>query len=163
MQRPRRNFSVFRVLLFGRGHRSAVFRLERRLRDIARELDEPFNRCLLANRGRCLVFVDPVDSFEHPVAPEVAPEIIVELLRHQMLPKLIVRNFYQLTQRQNILVKDLVKNVVQNVEFGPLYAVLGLGESDVVQVGFGDGVGLVVVVMLVEVRSEHQLLWENLR
>ena len=126
MQRPRTNFSVFRVLLFGRGHRSAVFRLERRLRDIARELDEPFNRCLLANRGRCLVFVDPVDSFEHPVAPEVAPEIIVELLRHQMLPKLIVRNFYQLTQRQNILVKDLVKNVVQNVEFGPLNAVLGL-------------------------------------
>jgi hypothetical protein len=82
---------------------------------------------------RCgLVFVNPVDCVEHPIISQVPSEIIVELFRHHVQSKLVISNSYQLTQRQNILVEYLVKQMVQNVEFSPLYAVLALREPNVV-------------------------------
>ena len=76
-----------------------------------------------------------------------------------MVSKLVVGNPNNFFQSDDVLIKHLIKNMVQNVKLCPFYTVLTLRKPNTIQVRFGDRISLIVVLMLAEILSVNKLLW----
>ena len=98
-----------------------------------------------------LVFVDLVHGIQHPVISQGALEVNIDLLRQHSESILVISYSHYLSKGADVKVKNLVKNIVQNVKLGPLDTVLTLREPDSIQVRFGYCIGIVIILMLVKI------------
>ena len=133
-----------------------VLSFECRLRELTCEVDEGLNRdwgchAVSLYHRNSLVFVDLVHGIQHPVVSQGALEVNVDLLWQHSESILVISYSHNFSKGTDVKIENLVKNIVQNVELGPFDAVLTLREPDPIQVRLGYGIGIVIILMLVEI------------